>query len=247
MNILNRSRGSLKNKTALVTAGTSPLGSAIVRALAREGAKVAFTYFNNIKEARNLEKHGTAIQADLKDSNRLEIVLSGIIKQAGPINILVNNFGPIKYMNLRELDIADFKSQLEENLLPLFFLCQHVGRMMSDAGGGRIINIAAAGAGEIQPKKKTVPYHIAKNGVVMLSKSFAREFANNNVTVNSVSPGILGTATDAEEGSVIGKFDIPAGKKGTPGDIANVVVFLAQPASGYITGQNIDVDGGWCL
>ncbi|MBN2134669.1 MAG: SDR family oxidoreductase [Acidobacteria bacterium] len=238
---------SLKGKVTLVTAGTGLIGSEIVKLFSAEGARVVFSYHSNESKAQELSSYGKPYKVDLNNIDNLHEMLYHVYDNEGALDILVNNYGPILYRSLAGMQREEFITQVQQNLYPTFFACKYATDIMTEKGRGRIINIAAAGAGEIRPKSLTVPYYIAKNAVVMVTKSFAHEYADSGITVNAVSPGILKNVQDAEKGSKKGIFEIPAGRKGEPYEVARVVLFLAQDESAYITGENIDIDGGWSL
>ncbi len=244
---MKKNKHQLENKVALVTAGTGLIGSAIVKLLHKRGVKTYFTYYSNSQKAEELAYAGTPVRLDLNDLDALQNTFSSIIEKESSLDILVNCYGPIIYKSLTSLSSVEAIGQIQQNILPVLFACQHAGKAMKEKGWGRIVNIAAAGAEKIEPKKLTAPYYISKNGVVMLTKSFAREYAESGITVNSVSPGIMQGAPYAERGAISGAFHIPAGRKGDAEDVARVVLFLIEPESDYITGENINVDGGWSL
>jgi 3-oxoacyl-[acyl-carrier protein] reductase len=238
---------SLEGRIALVTAGTGLIGSEIVKLFASEGAKVIFTYHSNETHASSLTEYGTKYKIDLNNYDQIERMIYTLSEKYKRLDILVNNYGPILYKKFMNLNHEEFALQIQQNLYTTFFICQYAAEIMKKQKFGRIVNVAAAGAEQIKPKMLTLPYYIAKNGVVMLSKSFAREYAAYGLTVNTVSPGLLKNVEDAGKGSKTGTFKIPAGRKGDAAEVARVVLFLIQSEARYINGENINIDGGWSL
>lgn len=235
----------IKDRVALITGATGLLGSAIAADLRKSGVKVILNYFHNDSKAQSFSETGEPYKADINDQNQFFRMMEDIRKRYGRLDILVNNFGPIIYKALMEIPSEDFQAVLLSNIMPVFNGSRFAGKiMMEQGGGGRIINIAAAGADEIRAKRKTTPYFIGKNAVVMLTKSFALEFAPYGITVNSVSPGIIAGAVNPEEGSMNGCFSEPMKERVSPGEVAAAVAFLCSDEARHITGENITVGAG---
>jgi NAD(P)-dependent dehydrogenase (short-subunit alcohol dehydrogenase family) len=238
----------LEGKVALITGGTGLLGNAIAGGLFNAGAKVILNYFHDGKRAESLSRIGEIYKADVNDSSQFEKMIEYVKLNYGQIDILINNYGPILYKNIINLEKEEFQRIALQNMLPVFNGCRSAGKAMIEQGfGGRIINIAAAGADEIKPKKKTVPYFIGKNAVIMLTRTFAREFAPFGITVNAVSPGIIKGAKNPEEGSISGNFKEPIGERISPDKITSLILFLCSDEAGQITGENITIAAGMQL
>lgn len=232
----------LEGKTALITGATGLLGAAIAERFHSEGVKVILNYFRDDKRAEQFKRFGEIYKADINDVHQFEKMIGYVRGKYGRLDILINNYGPILYKDMMEIETTDFQRIMLENIMPVFNGCRLAGGMMKEQEGqGRIINIAAAGAEELKPKKKTMPYFIGKNAVIMLTRSFAQEYAPYGITVNAVSPGIIEGSHDAEAGSINGKFSGDMNMKIESEDIASVICFLCSDEAGSVSGQNINV------
>lgn len=247
----------LKDQVALVTGGSRGIGRAIVKALAKEGAKVAFVYRSQQAEAEALAKEvaeagGTAqaIQADVSDPEAPQRVIEQV-KQAfgGRLDILVNNAGVIRDTLFVRMSEDDWRTVLGTNLDGTFRFCKAAAELMVfKQRSGRIINISSIAADHVNAGQTN--YAASKGAINSLTRALATEVAGRNVTVNAIAPGFIETdmseAVRNKAGDLIKKM-IPAKRLGQPDDIAAVAVFLASPAASYITGQVITVDGGLSL
>jgi 3-oxoacyl-[acyl-carrier protein] reductase len=236
-------RGELAGKRALVTGGSRGIGAAIVRALAREGAQVFFTYKQAADEARKIaaETGATPLQLDLADAAAVERFAGAL----GPIEVLVNNGGHALEKLLLDTTPAEWDELMAVHLRAPFLLSRALLPGMIQRRWGRIINISsiwgiAGAAGE-------VAYSAAKAGQIGLTKALAQEVGPLGITVNCVAPGAISTAMTAElTGEALDEWlaRTPVGRLGTPEEIAAVVTFLARPGAGFITGQVWSPNGG---
>ena len=244
---------NLKGKTALVTGSSRGLGAAIAIALAEAGANVAVHGSVHAPKATQklVAKTGVeciALAGDVGDAAVCTRLVEETVKHFGTIDILVNNAGIIRRSPAVDHSEEDWKAIIDINLSSVFRLTQHAGRHMLAKGSGKIINIASllTFQGGI-----TVPsYAAAKGGVGQLTKAFANEWASKGVNVNAIAPGYFATDnTEALQNNperarqILDR--IPAGRWGNPEDLAGAAVFLASPASNYIHGHVLVVDGGW--
>ncbi len=246
---------SLKGKVAIVTGGNQGLGQAYVVALAKAGADIFVpTYDNNWDETRALvEATGRKvefIQGDLTKAECRESVINECMKKFGRVDILVNNAGMIKRKPLLEHDYADYLSIIEINLNAVYHLSQLAAKVMAKQGGGKIINIASMLS--FQGGKFVPGYTASKHGVAGLTKSFANELAGLNIQTNAIAPGYIESANTAPIRSDENRNNeilsrIPTGRWGTPSDLMGTVIFLASPASDYVNGHILCVDGGWLV
>jgi len=247
----------LKDQVALVTGGSRGIGKAVVQALAREGAKVAFVYRGSRQAAEELEKEiatagGTAKawQADVSDPEAGKRVVSGVLADWGRVDILVNNAGVIRDGLFLRMDPANWKAVLDTNLDGTFYFCRAVAEQMAlKQRSGRIINVSSVAADHVNAGQAN--YAASKGAVNALTRALAVELGSRNVTVNAVAPGFIETdmseAVRNKAGDFIAKKLVPLRRLGKPDDIAGVVVFLAGPAAAYVTGQVLTVDGGLSL
>jgi NAD(P)-dependent dehydrogenase (short-subunit alcohol dehydrogenase family) len=232
----------LAGKVALVTGATGLLGNGIVQKLYNEGADVILNYCNNDKRAAELKQYGEIHKADVNDYLQFENMIEYVQKKYGHLDILINNYGPIIYKDILDIEPDDFQKIILQNIMPVFHGCRLAGKAMREQGRqGRIINIAAAGSDEIKPKKKTVPYFIGKNAVIMLTRSFALEFAPFGITVNAVSPGIIEGSDNPEAGSRSGIFSGTLNERIKADDISLIICFLCSDNAGAISGEDINI------
>lgn len=244
----------LAGKVALVTGGTRGLGKAIVLALAREGAKVAFVYRSNQEIADQLvqdlatdQHEAMAISADVRSKEDAEKAVQAVIDKWGRIDILVNNAGVIRDMLLATMKPEDWQAVIDTNLTSVYNYCQSVMRQMISQRYGRIVNMSSVAA-EFGSQGQ-VNYAASKGGIQGLTKCLAKEVARRSITVNAVAPGFCATdMTEAVRNAApeLAK-SIPLKRFGQPEDIANAVVFLASDDASYITGHVLTVDGGLTL
>jgi acetoacetyl-CoA reductase len=233
---------------ALVTGGIRGIGAAIGDRLAARGMTIAAGYSRD-KEAADLfrETHpGSSVhQGDIGAVEDCERVISEVLNQHGRLDVLVNNAGITADKTVRRMTPHDWDRVVQVNLSGAFYLSRAILQHMLDRGSGRIINISSiiGESGNIGQAN----YAAAKAGLFGLTMSLAQETARKGITVNSVAPGYVSTemvaaVPQAALEKVIAK--IPAGRLGEPDEIARVVEFLADPDSGFITGQIYSVNGG---
>lgn len=246
----------LKDQVALVTGGSRGIGRAIVLALAKEGAKVAFVYKGSQEAAEKLalevlQSGGSAqaIQGDVAQADTANRIVEKVLSDWSRIDILVNNAGIIRDGLFVRMETADWDAVIATNLGGTFQFCRAVAAQMAlRQRSGRIINVSSVAAEHVNAGQCN--YSASKGAVNSFTRALAVELAGRNVTVNAVAPGFIETdmseAVRNKAGDLIKKM-IPAKRLGKPEDIAAVVVFLAAPASSYVTGQVITVDGGLSL
>ena len=240
--------GDMTGQVALVTGGIRGIGRAISERLYNRGAKVAAGYSGN-KEAADkfVADHpgATVHQGNIGSNADCERVIGEVLDQHGRLDILVNNAGITIDKTVRKMSPEDWDRVVHVNLSGAFYLSRAVLQHMLDRGSGRIVNISSVigSSGNIGQAN----YAAAKSGMFGLTMSLALETARKGITVNSVTPGFITTdMTAAVPAAAMEKViaKIPAGRLGEPDEVARVVEFLADPESGYITGQVYAVNGG---
>ena len=243
----------LDGRTALVTGGATVIGRAAALALAEAGADVAVTGHSNApaetpRGIETLGRRALAFRGDLAEAEFRNRVVDEILREWGRIDILVNSAGTIARGAAAEASESEWDRVIELNLTVLFRTCQRVGRAMIAQQRGKIINLASllSFSGGIN-----VPsYSASKGAVAQVTKALANEWARFGVNVNAIAPGYMLTDLtralyeDPVRSKAINER-IPAGHWGSPEDLKGAIVFLASPASDYVHGHILVVDGGW--
>ena len=238
----------MTGQIALVTGGVRGIGLAISRRLADRGVIVAAGYSRDAEAAKRfVDEHpgSSAHQGNIGSVDDCERVISEVLGQHGRLDVLVNNAGITADRTVRKMSPEEWDRVVHVNLSGAFYLSRAILQHMLDRGSGRIINISSiiGESGNIGQAN----YAAAKAGLFGLTMSLAQETARKGITVNSVAPGYISTEMvaavppEAME-KVLAK--IPVGRLGEPDEVARVVEFLADPDSGFITGQIYSVNGG---
>ncbi|WP_017552001.1 2-dehydro-3-deoxy-D-gluconate 5-dehydrogenase KduD [Heyndrickxia coagulans] len=246
---------SLKGKVAVVTGSATGLGQAYAVALAKAGADLYLpVHRSSGEETKSLiEKQGrkaVLVKADLSGKEAAKKVIDGCIETYGKIDILVNNAGIIKRAPLLEYKDEDWENVLDVNLNGVYYLSQAAAKEMAKQKSGKIINVASMLS--FQGGKFVPSYTASKHGVAGLTKAFANELSTFNIQVNAIAPGYIETANTAPIRADENRNEeilsrIPAGRWGQPFDLMGAIIFLASPASDYVTGHILAVDGGWLV
>jgi 3-oxoacyl-[acyl-carrier protein] reductase len=245
----------LPDQVAVVTGGSRGIGRAIVKALAAEGAKVAFIYRGSQAAAESLAAEVSAVggkamplQADVANADDAQKAVERVEKEWGRLDILVNNAGIIRDDLFVRMEPDAWQSVLATNLGGTYNFCRAVAYTMMKQRRGRIINISSVAAEHHNPGQTN--YAASKGAINAFTRALAVELASRNVTVNAIAPGFIETdmseAVRNKAGDLIKKA-IPMRRLGHPDDIAKVAVFLASADAAYVTGQIITVDGGLSL
>jgi 2-dehydro-3-deoxy-D-gluconate 5-dehydrogenase len=252
MGILDAFR--LDGKVALVTGMGRGLGQGMALGLAEAGADIAGLYHTNYKETQAqveaLGRRFLPVQCDLLEASveHLNEVVAQVVEELGGLDILVNNAGIIRRAPILDFNEQDWDDVIQVNLKTVFFLSQAAARVMVERGGGKIVHIASMLS--FQGGILIPPYTAAKSGVAGLTRAMATELASKGINVNAIAPGYMATDNTAplradkqRSESILAR--IPAGCWGEPADLKGIVVFLASPASDYMHGAIVPVDGGW--
>ncbi len=248
-NILDLFR--LDQKVALITGAATGIGASIAESLAQAGATVA-VHGNRRPATETAEAIGekaAAFQADLSRTEEAERLFAEVKERFGRIDILINNAGTIIRHNAVEYPLEDWQTVLQVNLTSVFQLSQLAGCDMIERNApGKIVNIASLLS--FQGGIRVPAYAASKGGVAQLTKALANEWAVKNIQVNAIAPGYISTtnteplqADETRNRQILER--IPAGRWGQPLDIAGAALYLSSPASDYVTGTVMTVDGGW--
>jgi acetoacetyl-CoA reductase len=240
----------MNGQVALVTGGIRGIGLAICERLMNRGVHVAAGYSSNRDAAQQFADkyadHGVTVhQGNIGRNEDCERVIAEVLEQHGQLDVLVNNAGVTVDKTMRKMTPEEWDHVIHINLSGAFYLSRAILQHMLDRGYGRIVNISSVigSSGAFGQAN----YASAKSGLFGLTMSMALETASKGITVNSVTPGYISTdMTAGVPGNVMDKLvaRIPVGRLGEANEVARVVEFLADPESGYITGQVYPVNGG---
>jgi 3-oxoacyl-[acyl-carrier protein] reductase len=246
---------SLKNRVAVVTGGTRGIGRGIALGLAREGARIALVYRANKASAqmalRQLQAVGAdcvAVETDITDASRAQQLVKTVGDRYGRIDVLVNNVGEFRWGTLAESSVEEWTGIFDSNVTTVFHMCRAALPLMRKGRWGRIINLGAVGAERAFGQAKISAYAAAKAAVVAMSRSLALEEAKNGITVNVVNPSNIDEKDlTLEEARKLKDARYPIGRPPTVDDVAAAVSFFASEEAEYVTGQVVNVSGGWML
>jgi 2-deoxy-D-gluconate 3-dehydrogenase len=243
----------LSGKVAIVTGSNTGLGAGMAVALAEAGCDIVGVSRRDAGDtAARVEALGRRfadLRADLASPAPVDDVVRAAVEAFGHVDVLVNNAGIIRRNDALDFSEDDWDAVMDVNLKSTFFLSQAVARQyVKQRSGGKIINIASMLS--FQGGIRVASYTASKSGVLGLTRLLANEWAAERINMNAIAPGYMATANTAalredtqRNDEILGR--IPAGRWGTPEDLAGPVVFLASSASDYVHGHTLAVDGGW--
>lgn len=238
----------MTQRLALVTGGTRGIGAALSKYLKADGHVVAATYHSNDEAAQKFSKD-TGIHVFKWDVGNFDACKNGIAKIEAdlkrPIEVLVNNAGITQDTTLHKMTPDQWQKVIETNLTSCFNMCRNVIEGMRARSWGRIINIGSVNGRKGQFGQTN--YSAAKSGILGFTRSLALESASKGITVNAVAPGYINTEmVQAVDAAILQKIiaQIPAGRLGTPEDVADLVVWLASDKSSFVNGATFDINGG---
>lgn len=245
----------LTGKTALVTGGSKGLGRAIALALARAGADIALASRTRAEldevaaEVAALGRRALVVPADVTDEDSVAAMIAETVARLGALDVLVNNAGIEGIGPVLELDSGEWDRTMAVNLRGPMLCCKHAGPHMIARRSGKVINVASVLA--TLPQRTMGPYSASKAGLVQFTRVLALEWIRHNVQVNALCPGYFLTdmnaaffATEAGQAFI---DRLPARRIAQPTEIDGAAIFLASPASDYVTGTSLYVDGGHAL
>ena len=244
----------LDGKVAIITGSTKGIGRGIAEGLAQAGANIVVVSRHQDEcdaAAAEIQKFGVqaiGIKTDVTKQDEIDNLITKTVEKFGHLDIMINNAGSAVTKKAEELTEDDWNRVINVDMKAVFFCAQAAGRVMIQQNHGKIINVASM-LGLIA-EKQVLPYCVAKGGVIQMTKALALEWARYNIQVNAICPGYVVTAINEKELNepkvfkhITGK--IPMRRFGQVDDIAGLAVYLASPASDYMTGQPVVIDGGW--
>jgi NAD(P)-dependent dehydrogenase (short-subunit alcohol dehydrogenase family) len=240
---------STANPVAVVTGGARRLGRQLCLSLAERGFDVIILYRTSISDAQSLEKEiatsggrSRSLAVDVSDNAQVEAVFNDIANTEGRVDLLINNVGNYNPQHVTKLDPAVWDATISANLSGAYYCCYHALKLMS--AGSNIINIGMAGLEGARANIQGTDYFISKTGLLVLTRSLAAAYGDQQIRVNMVSPGQLDNSIDLPPPDKIGAW-VPVGRAGRLPEIAQAVEYLLNAP--YVTGVNIDVAGGYRL
>jgi len=243
----------LDGKVAIVTGASTGLGQGMSIALAEAGCNIVGVDYVDMPETKEtIEKMGKkfiGVVANLMSIDPIQGIVDAAVKEFGKVDILVNNAGIIRREDAIDFTEKNWDDVMNINIKTVFFFSQAVAKQYIKQGtGGKIINIASMLS--FQGGVRVPSYTASKSAVMGVTRSMANEWAKHNININAIAPGYMATnntqALRADEERSAAILDrIPAGRWGTPGDVMGPIIFLASPASDYVNGYTVAVDGGW--
>ncbi|GGL69942.1 SDR family NAD(P)-dependent oxidoreductase [Halocalculus aciditolerans] len=236
----------LAGRTALVTGSADGLGRSIALSLARCGAAVAVHYHSSDAAAAATAEDAldagapaaTTVQGDVTDEAGVDDLFAAAEAELGSVDVLVNNVGDFAPSHWSELDADTWRRVYETNLLGTMLCSKRALPGMREREWGRIVNIGYASSEKGLVNAKNFPYFAAKAGVLMFTRMLASDTEMDGITVNAVSPYVVETSDEFPD-------DAPRGRWATPGDVTQAVRFFVDEDSEYISGENVEIDGGW--
>ena len=246
---------ALRGRAAVVTGGARGIGRTICVELARAGADVCVNYRSSeaaanrlVRELVGLKSDAFAVRADITKAREAKRLVDTAAKRYGHLNILVNNVGDFLVKTIEDTSDAEWRQILESNLSTMFLCTKAALPHLRKRKWGRIVNLACAGAYRAHGTAEMSAYYAAKAGVVAFTKALAREEGPHNITANAVAPGIIDDydlTVDAAWRKPRKEFSIPRANTAT--DVAHAVAYLCSEEAGFVTGNVLNVTGGWLL
>lgn len=246
---------ALRNRVAVVTGASRGIGKEIALALGRAGVRVAVTFHTNksgaqkvLAELRALGTEGLALATDVTDPARVKELIDAVAKHFGRLDVLVNNVGDFEWKPVVDATIESWAAIIQSNLFSVFYTTKFALPIMRRQHWGRIINLGAVGAERAFGQAKISAYSAAKAAIVAFTRSVALEEAGNGITANVVNPPVIDEKElSLEEAQRLSDVRFPVGRPATGRDVSEAVNFFASEEASFITGQVLNVSGGWML
>jgi 3-oxoacyl-[acyl-carrier protein] reductase len=235
----------LGGRVALVTGSASGLGRGLALALADCGADVAVHYYSSAEEAaataaeaRDRGVNATRVQGDVTDPDSVDDLFDETESELGGVDVLVNNVGDFAPRHWEAIDLGEWNRVLETNLNGTMLCSRRALPGMRDREWGRIVNVGYASSEKAMVGATNFPYFVAKTGVLMFTRMLAADTQDDGITVNAVSPYVVETSDEFPKAA-------PRGRWATVEDVANAALFFCRADSDYVSGENVEIDGGW--
>jgi NAD(P)-dependent dehydrogenase (short-subunit alcohol dehydrogenase family) len=242
---------ALDGKVAIVTGGAQGIGRAIAEGLAAQGARIVIADLKGAEEAAGAFEDGVGLTVDVASEGDTERMAAETAERCGGIDILVNNAGLYASLAMRpfeQIDVAEWRKVMDVNVMSMFLTCRAVVPRMRERGGGRIVNISSGTPFRGVPF--LLHYVTSKGAIVALTRALAKELGGDEILVNCVAPGFTMSQGVRENAKVVEALrDVSVSARTlkrdqVPEDVVGAVVFLSSPASSFITGQTMVIDGG---
>lgn len=235
----------LDGRTALVTGSARGIGRGFLLSCARAGADVAVHYNTSeaaaaatADEARELGVAATTVQADVTEADAVDRLFDTVESELGTVDVLVNNVGAFAPSHWEALSVERWREVMATNVDATYLCCRRAVPAMREAEWGRIVNVGYAGSEKGLVNPKNAPYFIAKTGVLLFTRMLAADTTDDGITVNAISPYVVDTSDAFPE-------DAPRGRWASVDDLVAVLEFFLSAAAEYVSGENVEVDGGY--
>ena len=236
----------LSGRTVLVTGSAKGVGRALALATAEAGASVAIHYHTSADAARETAAEAsergapetTTVRGNVTEPDAVDAMFDAIEKDIGPVDVLVNNVGAFAPDHWEEIDFETWNTVIETNFNGTYLCSKRALPAMREQGWGRIVNVGYAGSEKALVYPKNFPYFVAKTGVLMFTRMLAKDTQDDGITVNAVSPYVVENSDEFPD-------EAPRGRWANFDDLEQAMLFFLDEGSEYISGENIEVDGGW--
>lgn len=239
-------RPDLSDRTVLVTGSANDIGRELLLATADCGAQTAVHYRTSAEAARDVAaaalRRGAAetmtVQGDVTDPDDVDELFAAVESELGSVDVLVNNVGDFAPSHWSDLEFETWNRVIETNLNGTYLCSKRALPGMREVGYGRIVNVGYASSEKGLVSPKNFPYFVAKTGVVMFTRMLAADTQDDGITVNAISPYVVGNSDEFPA-------ELPRGRPASFDDLVQPLYFFLDPDTGYVSGDNIEVDGGW--